>query len=166
MTTASEQYLAQLNGNKAEIVDVQVPSGFIFKFQKPRKFQMLFEFGAMPQSAASGAVQSWIEQGIIKPGDIPEDTAKQIDEGIKLRDRVLALSQYPTKLVVGDPDEGEIDARLLSDDDAAYLFAWVQAGGDTSLMLKTFPQRPQSSAVAEPDGASIRAKAKRASRHK
>jgi hypothetical protein len=164
--TAAEKYRQQLNGNKAEIVDVTVPSGFVFKFEKPRKFQMLFEYGNLPQTAANGAVQSWIDQGVLKPGDIDEDTAQQIDDGIRLRDRVLALSRPPTKLVVGDPGPDEIDARLLSDEDAAYLFAWVQSGGDESLALKSFPVRPEQSAVGEHDGPSIRAKAKRASRHK
>ena len=148
MTNVQSDYLAQLNGNKAEIVDVIVPSGFLFKFLKPSKFAMLFEYGQMPQANSSGAVQSWIDAGVIKPGDIAPDTAKQIDEGIKLRDRVLELSREP-KLVVGDPqNENEMDARLLSDDDASYLFAWVQSGGDTSLMLKTFPLGPKQDSLA------------------
>lgn len=165
--SASDKYLAQLNGKKAEIVDVTVPSGFVFRFEKPAKFRMLFEYRQLPSAATSGAVQKWVDDGVIAPGEIDEDTAKQIEEGIKLTDRVLALSQYPTKLVVVDnPGEGEIDARLLADDDAEYLFAWVQSGGNVSLMLGNFPGGPTKNVVSQPDSGEIRATAKRASRHK
>ena len=143
--TWTERYRQQ--AHKAEIVDITLPSGLVFTFAKPSKFSMLFEYGQMPQANSSSAVQSWIDQGVIKAGDIAPDLAKQIDEGIRLRDRVLELSRVP-KLVVGDPGEGELDARELSDEDASYLFAWVQSGGDTSLMLKTFPVGPKQDSLA------------------
>ncbi len=150
--TATERYRLAQADNAAEIVDVTVPSGFTFKFEKPSKFGMLFRYGKLPQSAANGAVQSWIDQGILQPGEIPDDQAKQIDEGIKLRDRVLELSREP-KLVVGEAlNDNEMSTDLLSDEDATYLFAWVTAGGDVSLMLKNFPERSQSSALASNGG--------------
>lgn len=158
--TAAEQYRLTLADKPAEIVDVTVPSGFTFKFEKPSKFGMLFRYGKLPQTAASGAVQSWIDQGILKPGEIPEDQAKQIDEGIKLRDRVLELSREP-KLVVGEAlNDNEMSTDLLSDEDATYLFAWVTAGGDMSLMLNNFPERPQPSALAS-NGGKARRKARK-----
>ncbi len=146
--TAAEKYRLQQSDRPEEIVEVTVPSGFIFKFAKPSKFGMLFRYGKMPQSAANGAVQSWIDQGLLKPGEIAEDQAKQIDEGIKIRDRVLELSREP-KLVVGEAlNPNEMSTDELTDEDAEYLFAWIVAGGDTSMLLKTFPKRPVANAVA------------------
>lgn len=146
--TAAEKYRLQQSDRPEEIVEVTVPSGFIFKFAKPSKFGMLFRYGKMPQSAANGAVQSWIDQGLLKPGEIAEDQAKQIDEGIKIRDRVLELSREP-KLVVGEAlNPNEMSTDVLTDEDAEYLFAWIVAGGDTSMLLKTFPKRPVANAVA------------------
>ena len=158
--TAAERYRSQTEGREVEIVDVTVPSGFVFKFEKPSIFTMAFREGRLPQTASNGAVASWIEQGLIKPGEIDEDKAKQIEEGIKLRDRVLELSREP-KLVVGDAlNDNELSTDDLDEDDAAYLFAWVKAGGNTSLMLNTFPQRPGPGADAGPNRKKRRSAAK------
>jgi len=154
--SATERYGAQKASREAEIVDVTLPSGFVIKMEKPSKFTMLFRYGKLPQTAASGAVSKWIEDGIIKAGDIPEDQAKQINEGIKLRDRVLELSREP-KLVVGEAlNENELSTDYLTDEDATYLFAWVTAGGDTSVMLGNFPSRPSNGAVSGNGGAKRR----------
>lgn len=146
--SAAEKYRLQQADRPEEIVEVTVPSGFVFKFAKPSKFGMLFRYGKMPQTAANGAVQSWIDQGLLKPGEIAEDQAKQIDEGIKLRDRVLELSREP-KLVVGDAaNANEMSTDVLTDEDAEYLFAWIAAGGDVSAMTRNFPKRPVTNALA------------------
>lgn len=158
--TAVDRYRRQLANTDEEIVEVTVPSGFVFKFAKPSKFGMLFRYGKMPQTAANGAVQKWIDAGVLKPGEIADDQALQIDEGIKLRDRVLELSREP-KLVVGDAlNADELSTDALSDEDASYLFAWVTAGGDTSVMLGNFSQRPEPNAVNSNGGAKRRHKAK------
>ena len=158
--TAAEQYRLQQADRPEEIVEVTVPSGFVFKFAKPSKFGMLFRYGKMPQSAANGAVQSWIDKGLVKPSDITEDQAKQIDEGMKLRDRVLELSREP-KLVVGEAlNANEISTDVLTDEDAEYLFAWIAAGGDMSAMTGNFPQRSRSGVVAGTNRKKQRHKAK------
>jgi hypothetical protein len=147
--TAAEKY--RQHRPEAVTVDVTLPSGHIFKFAKPSKFAMLFEYGQMPQANSSVAVQKWIDQGVIKPGQIDPETASQIDQGMKLCDMVLELSRVP-KLVVHETDSpDELDVRTLSDEDAQYLFAWVQSGGDTSLMLKTFPLGPKQDSLASAD---------------
>lgn len=146
--TAGQKYLASIKDKPEVIVDVKLPSGNVFEFAKPSIFKRVFEYGNLPQVAASSAVEAWIEQGVLKPGEIAPDQAAQIDEGFRLRDRVLDLSRSP-KLVVGDTDnEDELNVLLLDDEDAAYLFAWVQAGGDESLMLGNFPGGRQSNTVA------------------
>lgn len=142
--TAAERYRQTVN-ETLEIVDVTTPSGFVFQFQKPSKFAILFRYGRMPQTAANGAVSAWIEQGVIKESDFTPDEAAAIDESLRLRDRVLELSHSP-KLVVGAADftKDEMSTDDLSDDDALYLMQWVAAGGDESVLLSMFPggQRP------------------------
>lgn len=158
--TAAEKYRLQQADKPIEIVEVAVPSGFVFKFQKPSKFSLLFRYGKMPQTAANGAVQSWIDKGLLKPGEIAEDQAKQIDEGIKLRDRVLELSVDP-KLVVGEAlNANEMSTDVLTDEDAEYLFAWVTAGGEMSAMTTTFPKRSGTSPMAGTRGKKQRHAAK------
>ena len=147
--TAAERYREQRQ-IQPEIVDVTAPSGFVFQFQKPSKFSLLFRYNHMPTVAANGAVQKWIEQGVIKEGDFAPDQAAAIDESLRLRDRVLELS-YSPKLVVGTADfaKDEMSTDDLSDDDATYLFQWVAAGGDESVMLSTFPERQRPDTLAK-----------------
>lgn len=148
VASAAERYRLAKSTREVEIVDVTVPSGFVFKFEKPSKFRMLFEYGKLPQSATSTAIESWIEQGVIKPGEVDADAIEHVDDMLKIRDRILDLSVDP-KLVVGDTaNENELSIKDLRDDDTAYLFAWVSAGGETSLMLNTFPEQAKRSTVA------------------
>jgi hypothetical protein len=78
MTTAKKQsvanaYKQHVAGKELSLVDVTLPSGFVFKFRKPSAFQVLFQAGELPQTLSSAAVERWIEDGIITPDeDTPE----------------------------------------------------------------------------------------------
>lgn len=161
--TAAEQYLAQRKDAPRNLVDVTVPSGAVFVFEKPSKFGLLFGMGQLPQFASSEAVGKWTEDGIAKgveSGDA--DTLKMVDVAFATRDRVLQLS-YSPKLVVGkaNPAKNELSTDDVSDEDLTYLFKWVQAGGDASLMLRTFPDGSQSGSMAGANRTARRAAAKR-----
>lgn len=156
--SASDRYRAQQASREAEIVDVTLPSGFVIKMVKPSKFVLLFRYGRMPQTAANGAVKSWIDQGILKPGEISEDAQKEIEYGMQIRDRVLELSHSP-KLVVGDAiNDNELSTDFLTDEDATYLFAWVQAGGELSASLGKFPRGRKSNVMASANSKGVRHK--------
>ncbi len=163
--TAAERYRRQLEDTQiAEIVDVTVPSGFVFKFKKPSKLGMLFGIGNLPQIASSMAVDKWTKEGIVKSlekGD--QDTIKIAQTMFGIRDRVIALSVEP-KLVIGPANAGELSTDDVADDDLAYLLNWVMAGGDVSVMLNTFPTRQQSNAVAGTNRKGRRAAVKQAGR--
>lgn len=149
--TAAERIRKSIEArNERVIVDVTVPSGDVYQFEKPSKLSMLFGLGELPQFAASEAVGKWTEDGIIKSieeGDT--DVIKIAQTAFTIRDKVLALS-YSPKLVIGKADESkdELSTDLIPDEDLTYLFRWVQAGGDVSLMLNTFPEQPQQHALA------------------
>jgi hypothetical protein len=158
--TRAQEYLA--HRQEADLVEITLPSSKVFVFEKPSKFGMLFGMGQLPQFAASGAVQKWTEEGIVKGiQDGDADTLKLAQVAFTTRDRVLALSHSP-KLVVGvaDPAKDELSTDDVSDDDLTYLFKWVQAGGDESMMLDTFPNGQQQRPVARPNRKARRAKAK------
>ena len=149
--TAAERIRKSIEArNERVIVDVTVPSGDVYQFEKPSKLSMLFGLGELPQFAASEAVGKWTADGIIKSieeGDT--DVIKIAQTAFTIRDKVLALS-YSPKLVIGKADESkdELSTDLIPDEDLTYLFRWVQAGGDVSLMLNTFPEQPQQHALA------------------
>lgn len=166
--TFAEKYRANLAAKQveAEIVDVKVPSGSIFKFQKPSKFSMLFAMGNLPISAVSAALPQWQAEGVGEAGDASgvgqQDQIKLAEMMFKARDRVLALSVEP-KIVVGIADEskGELSAEHIADTDLAFLFNWVLSGGDMSLTLNTFPAGSESGPVAKPNRTTRRAASKR-----
>jgi hypothetical protein len=157
MTTAKKQsvanaYKQHVAGKELSLVDVTLPSGFVFKFRKPSAFQVLFQAGELPQTLSSAAVERWIEDGIITPDeDTPEakaDLVKQARTAMNIRDRVLELS-YKPKLVVGPAkDETELSTTDVDDDDLEYLYRWVATGGVAGLGPATFPARPQENALA------------------
>ena len=156
------QRFMQARKSEAAIVDVHAPSGFVYKFTKPSKFSLLFGMGELPQIAASKAAERWTEEGIIQgieSGDA--DTLKLAQMAFSVRDRVLALS-YSPKLVAGTANaaNGEVSTDDVPDDDLTYLFQWVQAGGDTSLMLNNFPVESQQRPMAQPNRKARRATAK------
>ncbi len=149
--TAAERIRRSIEARKERvIVDVTVPSGDVYKFEKPSKFSMLFGMGELPQFASSDAAEKWTEDGILKgaqEGDA--DVLKLAHVAFSVRDRVIALSVSP-KLVIGKADESkdEISTDIIPDEDLTFLFRWVQAGGDQSLMLGNFPQQSQPRPLA------------------
>lgn len=150
--TAGSQYLAHIKNKEVEIVSVTVPSGFVFKFRKPGVFGTLFGIGGLPQTATTGAVNEWVEQGVLKVGDaegeLSEDTIKKLNVGMAIVDRVIYLSHEP-KLVSGiAKNEGELSTDDVDELDLAFLFKWVSGGGDLSSMLGTFPNGSQPNSMA------------------
>ena len=143
--TRAEQYRQE---KVTEYVDVTAPSGRVYGFIKPSKFDALFNYGKMPQTASNDAVEKWIAAGVLKAGDATNvNAAAQIESALALCDRVLALSHDP-KLVPGkavNPNELSIDD--LGDADAEYLFKWVASGGVEAGRLGNFPRRSQPSSV-------------------
>lgn len=166
--TATEQYLRNLQvstGSEDAIVDVTAPSGNVFKFRRPSKFTMLFHHGRMPQAAANSAVQSWIDAGVIKPGEAAANEVQQFQEVLRLRDRVLELSVFP-KLVVGDAvNDDELSTDHLSDEDSEFLFKWVANGGVEVGGLSTFPVGSRTGSTASPNRKKRRSATKRTSGH-
>lgn len=165
--TAADKYRVHIESTKTkEIVDVHLPSGFVFQFEKPSQFSTIFGSGNLPQIAASGAIKDWTEAGIMKglqEGD--PDIIKASETMLRLRDRVLQLS-YSPKLVVGDADpaKDELSTDNVANDDLAYLLNWVAGGGDASMMLNTFPQGSRTGAIPQPNRKERRAKAKQTGR--
>jgi hypothetical protein len=157
MTTAKKQsaanaYKRHVADKAVSLVDVTVPSGFVFKFRKPSAFQVLFQAGELPQSLSSAAVERWIEDGVVTPDeDTPEaknDLVKQARVAMNVRDRVLELSVEP-KLVVGPAkDETQLSTDDVADEDLEYLFRWVATGGVAGLGPATFPARSPENALA------------------
>lgn len=142
-----------------ELVEVTVPSGNVFLFEKPSRFGMLFQSGQLPTSAANLAVESWQKDGIVEAG-VAEDQAKLVATVFNLRDKVLRLSHTP-KLVVGEAyASNELSTDDVTDDDLEYLFKWVSAGGDVSVMLTMFPDGSQPSALASASRPKVRKAAK------
>ncbi len=163
--TAAEKFRQHMAARKGEVEIVTLtgaPSGFPYQFTKPSKFALLFGMGQLPQFAASEAVGKWTEEGIVQgitEGDA--DTLKLAQVAFTTRDRVLALS-YSPKWVVGPANvaHDEISTDDIPDDDLTYAFRWVQAGGDESLMLSTFPQGSQQRPLASASRSKVRTKAK------
>lgn len=160
--SAAERYRAQTADKQAVLVDVTVPSGFVFKFEKPSKYSMLFTMGSLPVSAVNGAVESWKKDGVTT--EESSATAKAQDKIIQtvmsLRDKVIELSKEP-KLVVGRAtNDNEISTDDIADDDLEYLFKWVTAGGDAGVMLAMFPQGSPTNSLASANRPKQRAKAK------
>lgn len=163
METAAEKYKGQIANREAVVVDVKLPSGFVFKFEKPSRFAMLFRAGQLPQAAASDAVAAWQELGLIDDEQVTEQEIKQIDLAntmLSLRNRVLELSREP-KLVVGlAMRPNELSTDDVADEDLEYLFKWVSAGGDASVMLAMFPKGPGQDVMASASRKTQRHKAK------
>lgn len=166
--TAAERFKLHMAGRKdnAPIVDVTAPSGFVYKFRKPSAFAMYFGMGRLPQVAASKAIEQWTEDGIVEAVQAKDPDAIALAEwSLKIREKVLELSESP-KLVMGlaNPIDDEISTDDVPNDDLAYLFMWVQAGGNESEMLSKFSEQQRTNAVAGTGRGKVRGKAKRTSR--
>jgi hypothetical protein len=151
--TSSERYRELIAkekpaGGDVETIDVEVPSGFVFKFRKPSKYALLFSTNRLPAFASAAAAASG-KNG----GGFDQLTTGQKDEmtraAFNVRDRVCELSVDP-KIVIGPAAEGtnELSANDIAPDDLTYLFEWTAAGGDAGLMLAQFRNRPGPSPLA------------------
>lgn len=154
-------YKQHISQQKREIVDVKVPSGFVFKFIKPNRFSYLFSMGDFPQSATNEAVAEWKKTGLATNSAAEEeDTVKIAKKMLQARNLVLELSFEP-KLVSGLATEpNELSTDNVDTEDLAYLLRWVTAGGDSTIMLSLFPGQPEQRAVDGTDGAALRKKGK------
>ena len=155
-----KQYIYKKPVDKAELVEVTVPSGNVFLFERPSRFGMLFQAGKLPLTATGQAVQSWQEDGLVDPVKAKADQ-DLLTTVLAMRDKVLALSHTP-KLVAGPSmADNELSTDDVTDEDLEYLFQWVSAGGDVSVMLTMFPKRSQPGSLAVASRSKIRKAAKR-----
>jgi hypothetical protein len=160
---AGSAYLEYIKNKEVELVDITAPSGFVFKFRKPGIFGTLFGIGNLPQTATAGAVDEWVQQGVLKIGDgageISEDVAKQLNMGMAIVDRVIHLSHTP-KLVSGPAkNDNELSTDDVDEADLTFLFKWVAAGGEMGAMLSNFPKGTKTNALASASRAKQRNKA-------
>ena len=147
--TVAERYRQIAETRETEIVDAKAPSGFIFKFKKPSKFALLFGAGELPETAASEAVEEWQRNGLVQFDALDDDSKLKVGRKVfDIRDKVLFLSHDP-KIVAGEATgDNEISTEDILDEDLEYLFKWVAAGGDTSVMLVMFPEKPAQDTLA------------------
>lgn len=150
---------------EAATVDVTVPSGNVFRMQKPSKYSVLFNIKAMPAAITERAIESWQRQGV--GNDLEdavdqtgqEDKLKLIDLSLKVRDDVLRLSVEP-KIVMGPASApGELSVDDIADEDLDYLFKWVASGGIAAPGVADFRGRPEQDAVDSTHGKVKRRKA-------
>lgn len=157
--TATELYKEALASQKPEIVDVKAPSGFVFKFQQPSKFALLFGAGELPSYATSQAVEAWGKGGTNGTAEAAQN--KLVEKVLSIRDKVLMLS-YEPKLVVGAPQkENELSTDDVSNQDLEYLFKWVSAGGDVAIMAAMFPEGLGTGIGTGTNGSQLQRKTKR-----
>lgn len=163
--TAAELYLEMIESRPPEIVEVKAPSGFVFKFLKLGVFGVIFdERAGLPQTAASKTAESWKQKGVLtEPEGEEEPGTEQIKPEKRYYDtvdRVCELSFEP-KIVLGEPKEkGEISYKNIDPDDLAYLYKFVAAGGNVSLMLTMFPEGREQRTLASANRPKQRHKSK------
>lgn len=155
-----KQYIYKKPVDKAELVEVTVPSGNVFLFERPSRFAMIARAGQLPTTAANSAVAAWQEAGILDEVSVTEDQIKTANLVINTAERVVKLSHSP-KIVIDTPrNDNEVLIDDIDDKDLEYLFQWVTAGGDVSVMLTTFPERSQSGSLAVASRRKVRKAAK------
>lgn len=168
--SAAASYKAHLASRPLKIVDVKVPSGFVFKFTQPNTLGTVLG-GELPQTAANEAVAEWKAQGIgigegetdLNLDELSEE--EKIKVGLKafsIRDKTLELS-YSPKIVIGfaNPDRDELSTDEIPDEDLAYLFKWVAAGGSGAYMTAMFPQGREQHIISGISGKKLRKARKR-----
>ncbi len=177
--TATERYRQTIQNGAPKLEDITAPSGMVFKFYASNDVSTLFEDAGgdtdLPMTIADEAAESWQADGVYTPAipvetDLKPQSETDYQRNIRIaearRDKVLALS-YDPKIVMGKATKpNELSASHILPDDLGYLYRWISAGGNAALMAAMFPEKPQSSRRAGIDGAELRAKIKRASRHK
>jgi hypothetical protein len=149
--SAGAAYQAHIKEKAPEIVDVTAPSGFVFKFQKPSRYEFLTAMDQLPMSATSKAIEAWQKDGQIQDsgsdGDAL-DATHLANAGLMVMARMLELSQTP-KLIIGTPqNDNELSLGQMDEKDVDYLLQWTAKGGDTSAMLGNFPGGSQPNVMA------------------
>lgn len=168
--TGAAQFRELTKDRERKIIDVNAPSGMIYRRYAPSTYTLLFEDETMPQNATSAALEEWSNQGIDLLGEevktespdtespdteSPEkiDPAKRalMIKAMNIRDRVLTNS-YSPKLVLGEAqNEDELSVQEVLDkapEDIDFLYKFEAAGGQKSVMLKMFPEGSGSGALA------------------
>jgi hypothetical protein len=149
--------MTETNGNgagaayKAQVQpvteDVEVTNGFVFTMRKRGAFAAVFSGATLPQKLSSGAVDKWIEQGLLKPSQFDEDKKSHANYVMSIVDQVIENSIRP-KIVTGEAqNDDEVSVKDISDADLEILFTW-QIGGKVSDLLANFSQGPKPDPVA------------------
>jgi hypothetical protein len=149
---------------EAQTVEVTVPSGNVFLFQKPSKYSMVFDMKTLPVALTEKAMEAWNGKGI---GNVeaafdqadPKDQSSMISYGLKIRDRVLELSREPKITLFPTDKDGEICVDDISDTDLDYLFQWVASGGNAAAQVADFHAGAESDALASASRSTKRPKA-------
>lgn len=158
--------------DKPEVtVEVTVPSGNIFLFVQPSKYELIFSMEATPSALTETAIEKWKEVGVgnddaaieataeVLASATREDRARALDRGMQIRDKVLELSRQP-KLVVGPArNPGELSTIDVDDDDLGFLFRWVASGGVATAKVADFRGEREPDALASAGRRKVRAKA-------
>lgn len=150
---ATADYINQAAQNGG-IVELTAPSGYKFQMHQPSKLNFIFKLGTLPQTSASGAVQSWIDAGIVQPKDVTDADKARIDTMLEYAKKVTEWS-YKPKLVLGEAiNPGELSFSTLQDADVLFLVSWAIKGGDERAgdLLGNFPSKPQSRSLAGDGG--------------
>ena len=145
---------------ETEHVEVTLPSGNVFLFEKPSRFSILFQFGRLPQTLANGSFEKW------QLGETdnlqPQDSAEMIRLTVQLTTQMMKLSVNPKLVDAPTTTPGELWLSDLADEDCEFLLQWVASGGNTAAIAATFPKGWQPGAVASPNRKARRATAKQA----
>lgn len=150
--TAS-QYLQNLSEKPPVLVDVKVPSGFVFKFKKPNTIGIILS-GGLPETAVNEAAEAWKEKGLVMPsGDSETDRiqAQIVQKSFEICDRMLELSHAPKIVLREAQNDNEISIAKIDSEDLLFLFQWTAAGGNTAAMLAMFPERSKQGPVVRTD---------------
>ncbi len=188
--SAAARYREMVAEIEPEIITVTVWSGATMKRIKPAAYTNIFELPSVPMQLADRAVEAWREDGL-DVGDKKQDDADissedkkeferlQYEAGVRAinaKQRVLDNSIEP-KIVDRTPaGDNEIHWTELHKNDLGWLYQYEASGGSDAVRAAMFPgniiesngiskESPRSSFLGI-DGAAVRAKAKRASRHK
>lgn len=158
---AADRLREHIKTMSPEIVDVKVPSGFVYKFEKPSKFSLLFEMTEIPQETSSAVVDKWIADGVVeinKDGQI-DKPVKIIDSIMSLLERTALYSCKPKLILSGIPaNNNEFLASQIPPGDLEYLMRWVKSGGETAAMLSMFPDGRRQGSLASASRSSRRRK--------
>lgn len=167
--TNATGYLEFLAKQDQQIVDVRVPSGYVFRMRQPNTLGTFLD-GELPQTAANKAAEEWAEQGVGPKPDAEQALDQndiQVKRVLEIRDRTIALS-YSPKIVIGPANHAadELSTSEIPDRDLSYLFKWTAAGGSGEMMTAMFPETTEQRVMAGIDGKKLRKARKRTGKAK